>query len=144
MGRGWWGLWNISIHMKTPLQWRHNERDGAANYRRPGCLLNRLFMCRSQKTSKFTGLCEGNPSVAGGFPSQRASNMENVSIWWRYDAHSPVHSIALSVMSRLTKWLHDSKALLKSTDPPMHQAPTVQCIIISLGHDYDYTITRII
>ena len=30
-----------------------------------------------------TGLCEGNPPVTGGFPSQRASNTENVSIWWR-------------------------------------------------------------
>ena len=30
------------------------------------------------------GLCEGNPPVTGGFPSQRASNAENVSIWWRH------------------------------------------------------------
>ena len=43
-------------------------------------------VCRSKKTSKFsvTGLCEGNPLVSGGFPSQRASNAENVSIWWRH------------------------------------------------------------
>ena len=27
--------------------------------------------------------CEGNPPVTGGFPSQRTSNAENVSIWWR-------------------------------------------------------------
>ena len=27
-----------------------------------------------------TGLCEGNPLVIGGFPSQRSSNAENVSI----------------------------------------------------------------
>ena len=26
---------------------------------------------------------ERNPPVTGGFPSQRASNAENVSIWWR-------------------------------------------------------------
>ena len=39
-----------------------------------------------KKTSKrrVTGLCEGNPPVTGGFPSQRASNAENVSIWWRH------------------------------------------------------------
>ena len=39
-----------------------------------------------QRTSKLrvTGLCEGNPMVTGGFPSQRASNAENVSIWWRH------------------------------------------------------------
>ena len=26
----------------------------------------------------------GEPPVAGGFPAQRASNAENVSIWWRH------------------------------------------------------------
>ena len=31
---------------------------------------------------RVTGLCEGNPPVTGGFPSQTASNAENVSIWW--------------------------------------------------------------
>ena len=38
-----------------------------------------------KKTSKLrvTGLCEGNSPVTGEFPSQRASNAENVSIWWR-------------------------------------------------------------
>ena len=44
-------------------------------------LLNRLFGCRSKKTSKLrvTGLCTGT----GEFPAQMASNAENVSIWWR-------------------------------------------------------------
>ena len=38
---------------------------------------------RSKKTPKFrvTGL--GNSPVTGEFPAQRASNAENVSIWWR-------------------------------------------------------------
>ena len=38
-----------------------------------------------QRTSKLrvTGLCDEKPPVTGGFPSQRASNAENVSIWWR-------------------------------------------------------------
>ena len=37
-----------------------------------------LTVC-SKKISKLrvTGLCEGNPPVNGGFPSQRASNAEN-------------------------------------------------------------------
>ena len=70
----------------TSVQWRHNGRDGASNHRRLGGLLNRLFRRRSKKTSKFrvTDLCEGNSSVTGEFPSQRASNAENVSIWWRH------------------------------------------------------------
>ena len=42
---------------------------------------------RSKKTSKprVTGLCEGNSPVTGEFPAQRASNTENVSIWWRHN-----------------------------------------------------------
>ena len=32
----------------------------------------------------FTGLCKGNSPVSGEFPAERASNAENVSIWWRH------------------------------------------------------------
>ena len=40
---------------------------------------------RSKKTLKLhvTGICEGNSPTTGEFPSQRASNAENFSIWWR-------------------------------------------------------------
>ena len=39
-----------------------------------------------KKISKLrvTGLCVGNSSVTGEFPAQKASNAENVSIWWRH------------------------------------------------------------
>ena len=70
-----------------PLHWRHNERDCVLSHWRFSCLLNCLFRCRSKKTSKLrvNGLCEGNyPVTTGEFPAQRASNAENVSIWWRY------------------------------------------------------------
>ena len=68
------------------LPWRHNERDGVSNHQAHDCLLNRLFRRRSKKKSKLrvTGLCEGNSPVTGEFPTQRACNMENVSIWWRH------------------------------------------------------------
>ena len=37
-----------------------------------------------------TGLCEGNSAVTGEFPAQRASNVENVSIWsCRWDLPMP-------------------------------------------------------
>ena len=51
------------------LQWCHNERDGFSDHRRLYCLLNCLFRRGSKKASKLrvTGLCEGNPSVTGGF-----------------------------------------------------------------------------
>ena len=70
----------------TTLQWRHNERDGVSNHQPHDCLLNHLFRHRSKKTSKLrvNGLCGGNSPVTGEFPAQRASNAENVSIWWRH------------------------------------------------------------
>ena len=54
------------------------------------CLCNRLSKLRSKETPKpaLLPLCERNPPVTltkGGFPSQRASNAENVSIWWRHN-----------------------------------------------------------
>ena len=66
------------------LQWRYNEPDGVSNHQPRDCLLKRLF--RSKKTPKLrvTGLCEGNSPVNGEFHAQRASNAENVSIWWRH------------------------------------------------------------
>ena len=44
------------------LHWRHNGHDGVSNHQPCGCLLNRLFRCRSKKASKLraTGLCAGN------------------------------------------------------------------------------------
>ena len=38
---------------------------------------------RKHQTLHVTGLCEGNPLVTGGFPSQRASNVESerLSMW---------------------------------------------------------------
>ena len=77
-----------------PLQWRHNARNGVSNHQPHDCLRNRLFRCRSRKTSKLrvTGLCVrgihrwpvNSPTVE--FPAQMASNAENDSIWWRHHA----------------------------------------------------------
>ena len=64
------------------------KRDGVSNHQPSDCLLNRLFRRSSKKTSKLrvTGLCAGNSPVTGEFPTQRASGMGNVSIWWRHHA----------------------------------------------------------
>ena len=45
-----------------------------------------FFRRRSKKTSKLrvTCLCAGNSPVTGEFLAQRASNAENISIWWRH------------------------------------------------------------
>ena len=86
---------SIATHINAPkvvasglalsLRWRHNEHDCVSIHQRFECLLNRLFRPRSKKTSKIpvTGLCLGNSPETGEFPTQRASNAENVSIWWR-------------------------------------------------------------
>ena len=65
---------------------RHNGHNGVSNHQPCDCLLNHLFRRRWKKSSKLraTGLCEGNSPVIGEFPTQRASNAENVSIWWRW------------------------------------------------------------
>ena len=66
------------------LLWRHDELEGVSICQPHDCLLNRLFKYRSKITSKLrvTGLCEGNSPMIGEFPTQRTSDMENVSIWW--------------------------------------------------------------
>ena len=72
-----WSSSLVAQHTTVTSQWARWRLD---------CLLNRLFRRISKKTAKLgvIGLCEGNPAVIGGFPSQRASNAENVSIWWRH------------------------------------------------------------
>ena len=66
------------------LQRHHNERDGVSNHQLYNCLLSHLFSHRSRKTSKLcaTGLCEKNSPVNGELPTQRVSNVKNVSICW--------------------------------------------------------------
>ena len=96
------------------LQWHHNEHDGISNHKPHGCLLDNLFRSSSKKISnlRITGLCEVNSPVTGEFPTQRASNAENISIWWchhelPYFNRYPVlndHTIAGSLYIWLTIW----------------------------------------
>ena len=83
-------------------QWRHNERDGVSNHQCLDGLLNCLFGCRSKKLSKLrvTGLCEGNSPVTGEFSSQKASNVENVSIWWRHHVRCRITHLPLQNLLR--------------------------------------------
>ena len=73
---------------EIPLQLRHNGRDSVSNHQPHHCFLNRLFRHRSKKTSKLRviGLCAGNSPGTDEFPTQMASDAENVSIWWRHYA----------------------------------------------------------
>ena len=53
------------------------------NYWSIESLFNSLFRLTTEKhqRSMSLSLCEGNPLVTSAFPTQRDSNMENVSIW---------------------------------------------------------------
>ena len=76
----------LNISKINSLQWCHIGRDTASNHRRLDCLLSRLFRRWSKEISnlRVTGLSEGNPPVIGAFPSQRASDANNVPIRWRH------------------------------------------------------------
>ena len=68
-------MWNLSVQGVVFYLLSTNHRQ-----------LNCFFRLTSNKTSKFRITCtpcEGNPPVYGGFPSQKASNAENVSKSWR-------------------------------------------------------------
>ena len=56
----------------------------ASNHWHLNCLLDRLFRHRSKKTSKLHWPLWGE-STSDQWPSQRASSVENVSIWWHHD-----------------------------------------------------------
>ena len=94
--------------MISTLQWRHNERSRVSNHRRLDGLLNRLPWWRSNKIPKLhvTGLCEGNLSVTEEFPSQRVSDAENVSIWWR---HLDYHKFQLWKFPLVFRMTHEVK-----------------------------------
>ena len=62
-----------------PLRWRHNGHAimGVSNHQPHHCLLNRLFGCRSRKTSKLrrvTGLCDILNSKHGAYTV--------IILWW--------------------------------------------------------------
>ena len=65
-----------SQFQSPPLQWRHNERDGVSNH---GVLLSPGADQRKHQHSAPLAFVS-RPDI----PSQRASNAEKVSIWWRH------------------------------------------------------------
>ena len=84
------GKWCLLTHISylgSTLQWHHSECVGVSNHQPHDCYPNVYSRRRSMKTSKLriTGLCVENSPVTGEFPAQRASNVKNVSIWWRHD-----------------------------------------------------------
>ena len=82
----------MAIAQAVSLVWRHNGRDSVSNHQPHDCYINRILRPRSKKTSQLrvTGLCAGNSLGTGEFPAQKASNVENVFIWWRHHVTSVI------------------------------------------------------
>ena len=104
VNKGTLGLPTVSVSAHSvSLRWRHNEHDGVSHLQPYDCLLNRLFRRRSKKIPKLrvTGLCAGNSPVTGEFPAQKASNAENVFIWWRHHGRCLGHSSLVPLIPQL-------------------------------------------
>ena len=54
---------------------------------------------------RITGLCVGNSPGTGEFPAQKASNAENVSIWWRH--HDRLWQDEMTMVLLVNKWLRE-------------------------------------
>ena len=106
----------IRAYNRNSLQWRHNEHDNVSNHQPRDCLFNRLFRRKWKKTSKLrvTGLCVGNSPGTGEFPSQIASNPENVSIWWHH------HVSLISVVTRSMRSINVCEYLIIKHCVPCH------------------------
>ena len=70
-------FWENGLFNGSALQWRHNERNGVSTHQPHDCLLNQLFRCRSNQTSKLrvTSFCEGNSPLTGRFEYNKISSL---------------------------------------------------------------------
>ena len=57
---------------------------------------------RKHQSSASLAFCEGDSPVTGEIPAQRASNAENVSIWWRHHAIALRENICVLIQISLT------------------------------------------
>ena len=84
--------WRVSIIMKS-YEWYYWQLN---------CLFNSLYRLtkKTLKLCKLLALCEGNPLVTSGFPSQRASNIENFFMSWRHPVDGTLLNIAFYSLFR--------------------------------------------
>ena len=110
------------------FQWRHNERDGVSITGISTVYSTVCSEADQPKTPKPRGirLCEGNLPVTGGFPAQRASNVENVSMWLRH--HDELFSTGLSLWN-LVMFEIQFVNIWQHTTEPMLYAAASQCVV---------------
>ena len=114
----------ISPYCHVSLLRRHNGPDSISNHQPHDCLHNRLFRCKSKKTSKLriTGLCAGNSLGTGEFPAQMASNAEHVSIWWRHDICALLNCVIIGSVNVLS-FYHDMQISWPNPGSPPIRLP---------------------
>ena len=100
LGFPWPFKWRIDYLIPGRFEWKctivYSIVDSGADQRKQTLKL------------RVTGLCEGNSPVTGEFPAQMASNVENVSIWWRHHGDvTVVYTVYLQVSTHLT-WSADT------------------------------------
>ena len=71
------------------------------------------------QSSALLALCEGNPPVTGGFPSQRVSNAENVSFWWRHRGANLLDNFN-AMEDTMNKYVPMCKFLITFAQRPEH------------------------
>ena len=64
---------------------------------------------RKPSKLRVTGLCVGNSPGTDEFPAQKASNAENVSIWWRHHGY-PTGIITTNCICNISLWKDDKNA----------------------------------
>ena len=101
--------WLLCLHNEKSLcyetlLWCHNGCGSISNHQPYNYLLNGLLRLRSLKTSKLyvTGLCEGNSPGTDEFLTQRASNAENISIWWCHHEMVSILKGSMNTAMRIT------------------------------------------
>ena len=101
-----WKLDFFCVHKLAycALQCRHNGRDGVSNHQPHDCLFNHILKVLIKENIKAPRpwLCAENSPVTGEFPAQRASNAENVSIWWRHHVHKIAYCVWFHLQHRLS------------------------------------------
>ena len=80
---------------------------------------------KEKSNLRVTGLCEANSPGTDDFPAQRASNAENVSIWWRH------HILVLCYSGELYFWID------------LYEICThhIQGWLIGTGQSYDFPVS---
>ena len=80
------GVGSLVLGQWYALQWRHDKCDRVSNRRRLHCLLNCWSGAdqRKHRSSASLAFVREIHRLQVGSPHKKASNAENISIWWRH------------------------------------------------------------